>query len=457
MTTATSTRMSISPGNTGLWKIQQNDDVARCTGKLLEDDLSMLHHILALYGTGAKASVVEWAFALRHELQRPVEPRHPDVISRLHQSWDHAADYLGNDDHYPDFLAYFQDVINDRGYEQVVRDYLLKHTAASDDLLVRLHAGVVHSLIQLMYGLEWKQPAIVAEALAQTCVHGLEGLNHLLLPSEHHDTQSPGEKPRMKAILDLYRDIAADQNFDGAAFLSDQSKIEDGILQRAKEPMLSILEQVHVADDELEERTAEMFHTIVLVGSSAAIHPPYHVKYDFFLMHHINSALMHVTNLEQSWLTRPEKRRLLEYKIRMDLIQYVARGRPPINIDGIHSYQPKIPSDSSVREIGKRLQEFGDDGHGIKQARATAICHELMNKWESKPWAILKGDDIWKKIQHMVVDSLEVSGPLYVRSAGFHEAWKDMPHESAPRQSEAELKSLQTGSGASAIALASTG
>jgi hypothetical protein len=75
-------------------------------------------------------------------------------------------------------------------------------------------------------------------------------------------------------------------------------------------------------------------------------------------------------------------------------------------------------------EIGNRLQDFGDDGHGIKQARATALCHELMKNWEHKPWAILKGDLIWEKIQHMVVDALEIPGPLYVRSTGFDEAWK---------------------------------
>ncbi|KAH8747649.1 hypothetical protein F5883DRAFT_509639 [Diaporthe sp. PMI_573] len=449
--------MSISPSNTGLWKIQQTDDAARCAGKLLEDDLSMLHHILALYGTGATAPVLQWAFDLRHELQRPVEPRHPDMISRLHQSWDHAADYLGNEDHYPDFLAYFQDVINDRGYEQVVRDYLLKHTAASDDLLLRLHAGVLHPLLQLMYGLEWKQPAIVAEALAQTCVHEIEGLDQLLLPSERDATQSSGEKPRMKAILDIYKDIAADPRFDGATLLSDESKIQDGILKRAKEPTLSILRQVHVEDDELEERTAEMFHAITLVASSVALRPPCHVKYDFFLMHHVNSALMYVSNLEHPWLTRAEKRRLLEYKIRLDLVQYVERGRTPINVDAIYSYKPKVPSNSSIRpaEIGTRLIEFGDDGHGIKQTRATAICHELMKDWENAPWAILKGDDVWKKIQHMVVDSLEVDGPLYVRSAGFDEAWKVMPHESAPRRSPEGLKALQSGSGSIAYALAS--
>lgn len=244
----------------------------------------MPHHILALYSTRAKASVLQWAFDLRHELQRPIEPRHPEVVSRLHQSWNHAADYLGNEDNYPDFLSYFQNVIKDRGYEQVVRDYLLRQTAAADDLFVRLHAGVVHPLIQLMYGLEWKQPAIVAEALAETCVHGIEGLDQLLLPSESDTTQSSREKPRMKPILDIFKDIAADPRFYGATLLSDASKIQDGILKRAKEPMLSILRQVHIEDDELEERTAEMFHAIILIASSAALCPPYHVKYDFFLM-----------------------------------------------------------------------------------------------------------------------------------------------------------------------------
>lgn len=47
-----------------------------------------------------------------------------------------------------------------------------------------------------------------------------------------------------------------------------------------------------------------------------------------------------------------------------------------------------------------------------------------MKNWEHKEWAILKGDPIWTKIQHMVVDSLEAPGPLYVRSAGYPEAWK---------------------------------
>ncbi|KAL5588220.1 hypothetical protein FOBRF1_014748 [Fusarium oxysporum] len=464
-TEATPTHIAISPHNTGLWGIEQGELAAQRTAELLEKDLAlhhvflnrrgfhdhMLHHILALYGTGANAAQIQKAFDLRHKLQRPVEPRNQAVISDLLGSWQSSTQYLGKEEHYPDFLAYFQKKIDDHGYECVVKEYLLKGGTSANDLLVRLHAGVLHPLIQLSYGLEWKQPAIVAEALAQTCVHNLEGLDALLLSSELcAKTVRPAT--RMPSLLDLYEKTRSDSSLDESVRFQDKDKIEDGILNRAKEAMVSLLQQVHVEDADLEERTAEMFHAIVLVTSSAAIHPPHHVKSDFFLMHHVNSAVMYLTTLQQEWLTREDKRRLLEWKIRMDLIQYVARGRPSISAEAIASYEPKIPSTSSVREIGNRLQDFGDDGHGIKQARATALCHELMKNWEHKPWAILKGDLIWERIQHMVVDALEIPGPLYVRSAGFDEAWKVIPLSNTPCQSAEDLRALQTGSGNSAVA-----
>ncbi|KAJ4159922.1 uncharacterized protein LMH87_007858 [Akanthomyces muscarius] len=473
----TSTKIRISPSNTGLWRITQSDEAASCAAVLLEKDLNlhhvflnslgfhdhMPHHILALFGTGANAAQIQKAFDLRHELQKPVQPLHDGVLADLEASWASAAPFLGDEKYYPDFLAYFQAQIEEHGYEWVLREYLFKGDAAADDLLVRLHSSVLHPLIQLMYGLEWEQPAIVAEALAQTCVHQGEGLDQLLLESERRANnvanapvaQDPTD--HMPALSTMFERVRADRRFDGATKFTDKSKVVDGILTRVKEPMLSVLEQVRVHDDELEERTAEMIHTINLVASAAAIRPPYHVKYDFFLVHHVNSALIYLTMLNLPWLTREEKRRFLEWKIRMDLIEYVARGRTPLGLDHVRSYQPKVPSGGqSVRDIGNRLQSFGDDGHGIKQARAIALGHEFMKQWQDKPWAILKDDDVWRKIQHMAVDALEGPGNLYVRSAGFDEAWKDMPLATAPRRPENELQVLQTGSGSSAQALAST-
>ncbi|KAL6354784.1 hypothetical protein LRP88_12131 [Fusarium phalaenopsidis] len=257
----------------------------------------------------------------------------------------------------------------------------------------------------------------------------------------------------MSSLLSVYEMVRADPQLAGSVRMEDTSKVEDGIIQRAKDAMLAILEQVHVKPKELDERTAEMFHVMILVASSAAIHPPHHVKYDFFLMHHVNSSLIYLTFSSQSWLSTANKVRLLEWKIRLDLVQYVAWGCPGISLESIESYVPKQPSDESVREIGMRLYDFGDDGHAIKQVRATAVCHELIAAYKDKSWVVLKDDPIWKKIQHMVVDAVEGPGVLYVRSTSFDEAWKDVPDQDSPKRSPDLLRALRTGSGSSLEAL----
>ncbi|KAM6516133.1 hypothetical protein FALCPG4_014317 [Fusarium falciforme] len=100
-----------------------------------------------------------------------------------------------------------------------------------------------------------------------------------------------------------------------------------------------------------------------------------------------------------------------------------------------------------------RVYDFGDDGHAIKQARATAVFHELMEEYKNKSWAVLKDESVWNKIQHMVVDAVEGPGVLYVRSTGFDEAWKDVPGQDSPKRSPTLLCALQTGSGSSPEAL----
>ncbi|RSM02263.1 hypothetical protein CDV31_010983 [Fusarium ambrosium] len=431
---ATPYRIHITPTNTGLWNIRQSEEAAQTVSETLQKDLEMPHHLLALYGTGASVADIQKAYDLRHPLQRPVVPQHQDA------------------EYYPDFLAYFQRAIDREGYESVVKTHLLKGDGSANDLLLRLHAGVVHPLIQLMYGLEWEQPAIVAQALAQTCVHNIEGLDQLLLDGERiaNVNQEPAKMP---SLLSMYEKVREDPHLVGSVRMEDKSKIEDGIIQRAKDAMLVILEQVHVEPEQLDERTAEMFRDLILVASSAAIHPPHHVKYDFFLMHHVNSSLIYLTFNSQPWLSTADKVRLLEWKIRLDLVQYAARGCPPVSLEGIAAYVPKQPFEESAREIGMRLYDFGDDGHAIKQARATAVCHELMATYKGKHWAVLKDDSIWKKIQHMVVDAVEGPGVLYVRSTGFDEAWKDVPGQDSPKRSSELLRALQTGSGSSPEAL----
>ncbi len=77
-------------------------------------------------------------------------------------------------------------------------------------------------------------------------------------------------------------------------------------------------------------------------------------------------------------------------------------------------------------EIIAHLHTFPDDGHAIKLGRAVVVCRNVCKKYEDegKDWLVVKGDDIWKNVCHLVVDSVEAPGEHWVRSAGFDEAWK---------------------------------
>lgn len=141
--------------------------------------------------------------------------------------------------------------------------------------------------------------------------------------------------------------------------------------------------------------------------------------------HHVNSAPIFLTINAQSWIPPETKARLLEWKIRMDLIEYAARGTPPLAVDRIAEYQPRDGSlGKTPLEIVSRLHGCADDGHAIKLGRAALICHDLCKKYGDKSWINIKGDELWSKVYHLIVDSVETPGPRWVRACGMDEAWE---------------------------------
>lgn len=125
--------------------------------------MQLVHQLLSFYGTGADQHAIQNAWDHNASYQLPAQPSHSDVVKELDLSDpDHAQRYLGKGKHYPDFLAYFQREVDAKGWEAVLAERFFAGTEAADDLLVRLYAGFLHPLIQLMYGMEWKQPAIAS-------------------------------------------------------------------------------------------------------------------------------------------------------------------------------------------------------------------------------------------------------------------------------------------------------
>lgn len=242
----------------------------------------LVHLILSLFGTGATPSQLQQGYDHNTGYQRPAKPAREQVVREL-QTWDRASAYLGRGQHYQDFLAFFQREIGARGWEAVLAEHLLAGTPSADDLLVRLYAGIMHPLIQLMYGMEWRQPAIVAEALAQACVHGPDYGDLLLQAERDANERYPGQG-LMPSIVSLLDEAGSDPKLSKAVHVDDDAKIRDGLLRRAPEETRRILSKVKVRPEELEERTAEMFDAALYTAASATFHAEKTNKFDFFLM-----------------------------------------------------------------------------------------------------------------------------------------------------------------------------
>ncbi|KAI1133837.1 hypothetical protein F5Y05DRAFT_400713 [Hypoxylon sp. FL0543] len=433
---ATGHTIQIAPDNTGLWKITQDESVAKKASELLQQDLEkhhvyfndrgfhnhLTHHILSLYGTGASAEHLQKAYDVNVSYQRPVVELHEKVVQEL-GDWEAAKKRLGKEQYYTDFLAFFQNEVDKLGWEKVLNEYLFKGDEKSEDMLVRMFAGLLHPLIQLMYGIEWKQPAIVAMALAQAAVHQ----NHLgkfLHTAEEASTSSPTPMPR---IVSLLEDVRANEKLVIASKLDDVANKVRGVLNKAWDEIIDITRRVKVTPEELDERTAEMYHTTIYEAASAAFHPGKEPKFDFFLIHHVNIAPIFVTINEQDWISTEVKVRLLEWKIRMDLIQYAAINCPPLRFDQFTSYVPRDKKVVPTEELARRVQDIeNDDGHAIKLFRAVVLGRTVSEKYEDKEWIKIKGD-LWTKLNHLIVDSLEAPAPRWIYGAADPKAWDEMP------------------------------
>ena len=125
--------------------------------------------------------------------------------------------------------------------------------------------------------------------------------------------------------------------------------------------------------------------------------------------------------------------------MRVDAVQYVARGCPPLNFDDVKSYKPRDVRESKAELVSKpedlvpRFHPTPDDGHTIKVVRALLLAQKLTEKYANaaKPpaWIRIADNDTWLRIHYALLDSVEGTGQegRYVRSAGFEEAWVDVP------------------------------
>ena len=113
--------------------------------------------------------------------------------------------------------------------------------------------GFLHPIIHLGFGVEFQQPVIVAEALAQAAAH--DNWISVFLQGAEKAAASSSDSTSLVVLLD---DIRANQKLSTAADWGDGNKIRDGILVRAPNEMIKYASQFRVKEQELEAKTAEM-------------------------------------------------------------------------------------------------------------------------------------------------------------------------------------------------------
>jgi len=226
--------------------------------------------------------------------------------------------------------------------------------------------------------------------------------------------------------VQLIQETRSDDKLRKSAHWEDGNKLRDGVFVRAPDEMITIASQWHVKPEELEQKTAEMINAAVYF-TGAAQKPDKHIKFDFFYMHCVNCSIFFSTFMKEPWLKVEDKIRLLEWKGRIDLALYVSRGCPELLIDEIKNYQPRSPGDG-WSGIFRRVDKFADDGHASKLVRALAHSEQACKQYDGQPEDVMPiRGDMFLKLGHMAIDSVETSDPNWVRSAGFDEAWEKIP------------------------------
>ncbi|KAH6867510.1 hypothetical protein B0T10DRAFT_419739 [Thelonectria olida] len=430
---ASASVVEISQDNVGVFHIPQiPDETITTANELLQTNHEqhhvffndrfhnhITHYILTQAALGATPTQMRRAYAQEKTLQRPQYPVDEQVVSQL-QDEDYFIRCLSQPQNYHNYLRFFERQISERGVGPVVSEYLFSGSRIAESLLSRMFASFLHPVIHFGFGLEFNQPAIVAEGLAQSAVHQPE-VAHFFngIKTAEGSLNDKAGRP----MIDLIREIEQDDKIRTATCWGDGSWIDDNPLARAPEELWQIASQWRVSPEQLEQKTAEMINVCTFY-TAAAQRPDKQHKLDFFLIHNINCSVFFSALLDKDWMRAEDKARLLEWKGRFDIVAYAARGSPRLRIEEVVNYRPRKP-EMDWEQLFKRVNAFLDDSHVTKLLRALANGAKVCRPYESRSDFPMKSN-MFLLTAHIALDSTEdaLYPDRWVKGAGFEQQWE---------------------------------
>lgn len=106
----------------------------------------LVHHMLSLFALGATPPEIQDMWDYNRGYQAPIDLSQGKAKAEAAPNLDLSDpalfdQCLGREDAYADFLRFFENEIEKKGVEAVVREYMLKGDERADDIFCRMYTG----------------------------------------------------------------------------------------------------------------------------------------------------------------------------------------------------------------------------------------------------------------------------------------------------------------------------
>ena len=367
----------------------------------------LTHMLLADFSLGASPTRLKEVYEREAKKQRPKPEKHNGF------NW---TEHLGDGDYYSDYLDFMLNEVKKLGRVAAVEKYAFDE---QNNMLSRWLGGAYHPFIHTGYGLEFGIDGMVAEGLAQMCVHADRA--KVLFPNETKSSENT-ENTSSKTALEIAKETLDDSRFDGLVTYDDSGLTT--VLDKKPELVLEYVNKWSLTPDkeELVNKARELMNLAVAVYAGPQ-RPDKEVLLNFFLMHALTSSLFLPTTVQQ--IDPKLGVKFLRGKFTMDLAYFTSQNRPKLNLEQFTS------SNTEFKKSWKEIFELAvnhNDTHLPKAIRAL----KQAERWNPKEPL---GEGVYRSIASMTVESIasteedKKNGKRWWGHGGlgFNETWSNIP------------------------------
>jgi hypothetical protein len=392
------------------------------------------HSLLSVLAMGGGPEQLIRAYEDSETLRRPV----PALELQTAKKFSDPEKFLQNTvkrSEYTNFLVFFEKEIAAKGWQAVINEYLFSRTPVAEALFAQLYEGLYHPIIHLGFGVEFYQPSIVAEGLAQAASHEP---GHVWTPFFTRSEQlAQSASVQATPLADLYAEVRANAHIRASAHIQDGPFRGQRLIERAVDELVPIAAKFKISPNDIERAMAEIYSTSAF--TTCAQKPGKQRKIDFFYLHLVTSSISIDAMIREPWIKIEDKVRLLEWKGRIDLAWYASNGSPELRAETITDYKATLSNGFDWKDLYRAANDIHDDGHIVKFIRAMKNGEDIIKPYEQQTQRNLlpvRGD-MWFKMAQIMYDSTvnvvdeadRLLSQKWVWGAGFDLAWNAIPDD----------------------------